>query len=484
MSILNECTYNKTSSNFIKQYWKHCYTCFDSVTSGACLTCVELCHKDHKLGPLMCSRFFCDCGHQGCKPKQIQPIQQIRLPVIQPIKSRMIQPKTPYNKKNKSSTHKNAINLLASKMDKKINDEYVLSPVSISIILQLLHIGSNGSTELELTNLFGRRTSTNELFSNQLLFNNSFVKMSNAFLFSHDLKINPAYEECIKALSVFTSKEDFVNQPKKISNKVNTFIEQNTNGLIKNLIDSSSINPLLKMLIINTIYFKAQWTHPFKKYNTFKHPFKSIIRKGECDVKKVDMMTQTNNFAYYEDSEIQMIEMNYDSELSSRESLSIAKDFSMDPHLTQNEFISEESRYSMGIILPKKEVIPSLDINKIINFKTNSKMKEVEIYLPKFTQRKRTNIIPILKKLNVKQLFTETAELEGIGNNLFVSNIIHEAIVIVDEEGTEASAATCAYVMENCYIAKKQSVVFKADHSFVYYIRDKRTNNLLFTGRI
>ena len=66
MLHLNQCTFNKTSTDFALQHWRHCFDCFKSSEEGICLMCVQLCHEDHKLGPLKYSRFFCDCG-STCK---------------------------------------------------------------------------------------------------------------------------------------------------------------------------------------------------------------------------------------------------------------------------------------------------------------------------------------------------------------------------------------------------------------------------------
>ena len=69
-TILNKCTYQKTGENFFPQYWKHCYDCFVSMSEGACLNCIQICHQGHTVGPLKYGKFYCDCGSkQKCVPR-------------------------------------------------------------------------------------------------------------------------------------------------------------------------------------------------------------------------------------------------------------------------------------------------------------------------------------------------------------------------------------------------------------------------------
>lgn len=140
--------------------------------------------------------------------------------------------------------------------------------------------------------------------------------------------------------------------------------------------------------------------------------------------------------------------------------------------------------YSFGVILPKdyKRLDSLNNLGDMIDYIEDG--VDVEVWLPKFTHRKKISITKALTDLGCKSMFSPyIADFSNLAKDLFVSEIAHEAVVIVDEEGTEAAAATVAYLHENFIsLQEKPTVEFKADHPFVYYIRNKITNKLLFVG--
>ncbi len=177
-------------------------------------------------------------------------------------------------------------------------------------------------------------------------------------------------------------------------------------------------------------------------------------------------MNNQNYFNYYENKSFQIIEIPY-----------------------QNE------NYVLGIILPKiipdndtidytinnVPIITAQEINELIN---NLSLEKVNLYIPKFTDKKKLNLVPILKKMGLVKIFdTNMCQLDLISNHICVSNIIHEAVIIVDESGTTASAATVITGRALARAPKKENIkTFRADHPFVYYIRHLPTNMFLFFG--
>lgn len=330
----------------------------------------------------------------------------------------------------------------------------IISPASIAYALSLIHIGATGNTDKELTNFFGNKALLEDLYNAYNLLNYGPVKTTNALFVRQDKQINPKYKEAIEKIALLTC-ENF-NNPYLVASKINNYIEKNTSGLIKNLVSENDIVSDLAILLINTIYFKAKWENPFDKSDTFQSRFSNL--NGITTI--VNMMYQNEAFLYYEDQLMQVIEMNY-----------IDKSFS--------------NNYSMGVILPKykSNKLPIIDINKISEYINNMELYQVDLYLPKFTHRANVDLIPALKKWGVKELFTTDAMLNNISDNIFVSKVIHEAIVIVDEAGTEASATTACYEYDCCDSGNNlKQVTFKADHSFIYYIRHKKLNTILFLG--
>lgn len=485
---LNKCTYATTGTSHQYQHWRHCYTCFPNPSEGACLNCVSLCHEGHALGPIMHGLFFCDCGEKHmCKQGQFKNPPSVMPPTlntppsvmppklnpsypVMPMSSFPGQPLSSYNgpafaspasaaSTASSGTANSSLsstvsldkqlstynNNLATKLFNNMPVNRIFSPMSIAYALSLLHLGAGGTTNTEISALFGGKYTFDDLKKIYSLFNNDVVKMANSLTINDHCAVNPEYLQLLKDI-VLVTKENFSNSP-YVTQKLNAFIESNTNGLIKNVIDS--VDQSMFAVLINTIYFKANWKHTFDKTLTHKTNF-----TNSSGVVQIDMMAIEKRFPYYANENMQMIEMPYVGD-----------------------------QYCMGVVLPKQElagVIPSMDVTSLNQYieKMNSYNK-VNVYMPKFTHRKNIDLIQSLKASGINDLFTQNANLNNIANGIHISKAIHEAVVIVDEEGTEAAAMTVMYAEKCCYTPP---TVFKADHSFIYYIRHKPTNMILFVG--
>lgn len=342
----------------------------------------------------------------------------------------------------------NGNNILCTKIFNEIDGDTVFSPMSITFALSLLHQGAQGNTDTQLTNLFNNKYTLNDLNQLYKLFNNDIMKMTNALLINKKYKVNNQYLDSIRKL-VLIEYDDFGNK-KAIVNKVNNYIEKNTNNMIKDILKENDVDTMTILILINTIYFKAKWLHEFKSSNTEKMQF----NKNKNESLQVDMMYQKNNFDYYENDSIQLLEMSY-----------------------------KNRDYVMGIILPKNnDIPPKLTSDQIDEFISKLKNENVELYLPKFKHRKNIQLVPILQKLGVNDLFNASAKL-SIAKEAYISKIIHEAVVIVDETGTEAAAVTVAVMTAMMAMpTHKKKIIFKADHPFIYYIRYKPNNMILFYG--
>ena len=142
-----------------------------------------------------------------------------------------------------------------------------------------------------------------------------------------------------------------------------------------------------------------------------------------------------------------------------------------------------DREYTMGVLLPKTSNIENIQLEYLNNWINNLVETKVELSLPKFTHRTKIQLASILKHLGLKSLFnSNNADLSRMVDDAYVTNIIHEAVVIVDEDGTEATAATTAVVAKCLCRAQTQKIIFNANHTFMYYIRHKKTNTILFLG--
>ncbi len=334
-------------------------------------------------------------------------------------------------------------NVLAIKLFDKMDKNPIFSPLSIMFALSLIHLCAEQNTDKELTSFITHKHNPNELQAIQNTFNNNIIKMGNCIIINNKFKVNKKFTNSIKNF-VLIEESDYSDK-NAIANKVNDYIKTNTKGLIKNVLDKKDINNDTNLILINTIYFKANWLHKFNVEYTTKEKFGNTK-------KLVDMMFIEKKFNYYENDNMQTIEMFYNN-----------KD------------------YVMGVILPKNDEY-KIDVYSLMYGINNLENTKVMLYLPKFTHRQRVNLIPILQNLGVNDLFDKDAAKLNIVEESYVTSIIHEAVVIVDEEGTEAAAVT-TIMTQNCMAGPPtEKVIFRADHDFVYYIRHVPTNMILFYG--
>lgn len=358
------------------------------------------------------------------------------------------------------------------------------SPYSISTALAMPYAGAKGETQSEMAKVLHFTLPQEQLHATygkiitdmnergkqgnyQLSVANSlWLEQSYKFLESYMNLINKNYDAGLFQV-------DFKNTYEAVRVKINTWIEEKTNGKIKDLIPSGALDKFTRLVLANAIYFKGNWLSQFKKEVTKDMPFN--INTNEKI--QVPMMYQQYEFKYGEDENVQLLEMPY----------------------VGNEL-------SMLIILPKKvdglsRVEDILTIDQINLWEKKLYKQEVEVYLPKFKTTKDFMLNDILKEMGMKRAFEEpvlddgsmnpyAADFTGISGPrenkyelLYISAIFHKAFVEVNEEGTEAAAAT-AVVMRISDSVPPPPPVFRADHPFLFFIKDNKSEAILFIGRI
>jgi len=304
----------------------------------------------------------------------------------------------------------------------------------------------NTATEMQSTLHFPkdettRRSSFANIY-NQINKKDKEYKLSTAnALWAHkDYKFLEEYLTNIeKYYGGKTINLDF-SQSEQARKIINDWVEDQTNNKIKNLIAPGVLNGLTRLVLTNAVYFKGTWLKPFDKKDTKEEDFKI----SENNVVRVSMMKLTGKeaeFKYMENDELQAIELPYDGE-----------------------------ELSMIIFLPKKE----LDLTKISEWKNEMVKRRVDVYLPKFTFETKYSLPETLKELGMIDAFSD-ADFSGMDGtrNLFISDVIHQAFVEVNEEGTEAAAATAVVMYESAIMKEELIPVFKADHPFAFIIQQK-----------
>ncbi len=239
---------------------------------------------------------------------------------------------------------------------------------------------------------------------------------------------------------------------------INAWVAGKTNNKIKNLVPPGAITALTRLVLTNAVYFKSNWAETFFKGATTDTPF----YPGGNKTATVPMMRQTHTFGYIEAAELQAVALPYTG-----------------------------YDLSMVILLPKeRDGLAGLE-NTITNDRVEEWIGElspakVDLSFPRFTFSSAFEMAGTLKKMGMVNAFDpEKADFFGISDEtgFAVSAVIHQAFIAVDEEGTEAAAAT-AVAMAGAAFDPAAPKIFKADHPFLFLIRHNATGCILFLGRV
>lgn len=237
---------------------------------------------------------------------------------------------------------------------------------------------------------------------------------------------------------------------------INEWVEEHTQRKIKNLISAPQPLPGTSLILTNAIYFKGTWEHQFVKLATHDEPFTT----GAGEKVQVPMMHQVERLAYHEGASFQMLELPYAG-----------------------------GDLSMVILLPKatkglRELEESLTAKKLSDWAHALRPRRVSVSLPRFKIEGAFSLGKTLADMGMPTAFKGEADFSGINGSrdLFISDVVHKAFVDVNEEGTEAAAAT-GVVMTRASKAAEPITIFRADHPFLFLIRETKTGSVLFLGR-
>jgi len=356
------------------------------------------------------------------------------------------------------------------------------SPYSISTALAMAHAGARGQTEAQMAGVlhFPIITKPGTELSSKLIpdrqkFASVFgkiiedlnnrgkkggyeLRVANALWGQEGYEFLEEFLELIKTnYGGRLNEVDFVRAAETARKTINTWVEKETNNKIKDLISKGVLNSMTRLVLTNAIYFKGNWARQFKEDRTKDAPFTL------ADGRKVDvaMMNQTGQFNYMETESFQALELPYvDDELS------------------------------MIILLPKEfdgldEFEKTLTVGDLSKWLDELRNREVIVSIPKFKMTSQFGLASVLESMGMIEAFSANADFSGMNGrrDLFISAVIHKAYVDVNEEGTEAAAAT-AVTMKLTSIGPTRIPVFCADHPFLFLIRDNHTGSILFIGRV
>ena len=336
----------------------------------------------------------------------------------------------------------------------------IISPISISLAMAMAYSGARGSSAQEISQAFRFNNydpdNLNNAFKLLLSSMNGIDEMvelytGNSIWINKDFEINQDFKALTEEFyNASVSSADFKSSD--TVNKINDWVSKATEGNIKNIASPSSLNEAV-MYLVNAIYFKGQWSDKFKSENTQEEEFFLLDKSS----KKVQMMNNTEKFEYYQGENFKMLRMPYG-----------------------------RSKSAMYVLLPNEgfdinSLSASLTASLLESYITQSASEEVMLKFPKFDIDYSVNLNNTIKNMGINAPFNkETADFGGIAPEVFISQIDHKAIIKVDEEGTVAAAATSFGMGATA----ARPVEFTVNRPFILFIRDDRTGNILFEGRI
>jgi serpin B len=248
---------------------------------------------------------------------------------------------------------------------------------------------------------------------------------------------------------------DFIGATEESRVTINDWVSDQTEGRIKDLIPAGAITTITRLVLTNAIYFNAAWEYPFEKDMTED----GIFYRLDGSEVTVPMMSQKETFGYGEGDGYQAVELPYDG----------------------NEL-------SMVILLPAsgrfgafEEALDAAQVDGIIG---GMEHRQVILTMPRFEFDSSFSLKEALSAMGMPLAFSEMADFSGMTGNrdLFIMDVVHKAFVSVDEEGTEAAAAT-AVIMGETAMPPSEAVEVTIDRPFIFLIRDIETGAILFVGR-
>jgi len=353
---------------------------------------------------------------------------------------------------------------------KKVNssltgtNNLMISPMSVSLVLGMLYNGAEGNTKQQMENVLHKSGLTPDDI------NQSYKDLVSG-LESHDPKVELSIANAIFYRNTFSVKDNFISTNQNyysaevsgldFSNsaqtlqKVNGWVNDKTNGKIDKIINR--VSPYDIMYLLNAIYFKGEWTYSFDTELTKNKDF----TREDNSVVQVPTMSIEEDFNYYNAENFQMLEMPYGGE-----------------------------KFSMLIFLPDSgtttdDVIAELTADHVYDWISKLTVQNKQVFLPKFEFKFDKSLVETLKALGMTDAFNDMkADLSGISDaaQLVVTEVMHKTYIKVDEQGTEAAAVTGITV--GVTSVGPANNIFRVDHPFVFAIREKDTNAILFIGKV
>lgn len=341
------------------------------------------------------------------------------------------------------------------------------SPYSISTALAMTYAGADGTTRQQLADtlrfipdgqmLHAAFSTLQSQLKQEQEKGEIELSIANALWIENNFPLLHTFTSLTSRFyGAAVNQVRFKTDTEKARRTINTWVEEKTENKIQELIKPGVLDSFTRLVLTNAIYFKGNWARPFKKERTKEEQF--WVEPGTSAM--VPMMNQQEELGYMEDAMLQALEMTYTGDT-----------------------------LSMIVLLPRKtDGLKDLEgalTAELLSSRLESIRKcDVRVCMPKFTMTSQFDLSRTLAAMGMPEAFSEAADFSGMtgGKDLFISAVVHKAFVDVNEEGTEAAAATG--VVMRLTAAPAPPPLFRADHPFIFLIRHNPTGSLLFLGRV
>jgi serpin B len=284
------------------------------------------------------------------------------------------------------------------------------------------------------------------------------LNLANALWGEKTYSILPSYLDLLaENYSAGLKQVDFIHQSESARQTINDWVENKTQGKIKDLLQKGTIDQETRLVLTNAIYFNAAWKHAFNKAWTSSQAF-----FGTTSENMVQMMYQKIDAPYVAGTNYQAIQLPYDGD-----------------------------ELSMLVVMPNDGEFDNFQNNlsneQLQNIVTSLSPTPVTLSLPQFELTDDFQLKEQLSALGMKEAFTLAADLsgiDGIPGSLKVSEVVHKAFIKVNESGTEAAAATAVINVDAGMSMPLYEVNLMVDHPFLFFIRDHATGTVLFLGHV
>lgn len=362
-----------------------------------------------------------------------------------------------------SASNQFGFELLQKAFEEDGESNLMISPLSITQALSMTYNGSNGETKTAFEDVLHYEGQTTAEV------NQAALDLTTALL-EVDSKVDISIANSIWYREGFSVEQGFITANQSYYNAevsaldfsnpaskdiINNWVDEKTNHKIDKIVDN--INGDDVMFLINAIYFKGAWKAEFDKNNTEEKPFYLV----DGSTKNVEMMQIESDFSVYFNPKYSAIELPYG-----------------------------QGNYSMVVLLPKDDSNLSELISQLDDEEWNTLMQNMgepsawNLELPKFKFEYENTLNNELIDLGLGLAFSDLADFTGINRNggLTISRVKHKTFVEVNEEGTEAAAVTSVVMMANS--VGPNTNTFIIDHPFLFVIKEKYTNAILFVGTV